>query len=61
MDPYEVLANAIIVRAVDDYRSRSDPDAVKEIERFFLSEWFRVLSKADGNKILCKLREEKET
>ena len=53
--PYENLANAIILRAVDDYRealgilrySPNDKDASiskDEIERFFRSGWFGLLT-----------------
>lgn len=41
MDPYEELANAIIVQACKDYRLTDNEDDLKEIERFFHSEWFR--------------------
>ena len=70
MDPYEKLANAIVIRAADDYRSarrklKRNPRnqlalAEKdEIERFFLSGWIKVLTKANGGMILRKLKEER--
>lgn len=69
MDGYEQLANAIILKAVDDYRSASkvlarkprDVLAQREIsqrERFFLSSWFQVLTSIDGASLLEKLRKE---
>lgn len=64
---YENLTNAIILQAVDDYRKliREDLDTqyikrntIKEIEEFFLSEWFSMLAKADGKTILNRLKKE---
>ena len=66
---WEDLANAIILKAVDDYRLasqriRSVPDdeksrkRMREVERFFRSEWFRQLSDIDGSTILYNLRRE---
>ena len=69
-DPYENLANAIVLQAVKDYR-----DAIKrlkkkssnqaamadamECERFFRSGWFGVLSKVDPEFLIKELRKEK--
>ena len=66
MDPYEKLANAVVLTAVRDYR-----DAVKklthgkknvvaestkhECERFFRSQHFSVFTKLDGRAILSQL------
>lgn len=61
MDPYENLANAIVIRAADDYRMTENPKELKEIEAFFLSGWFTALTKTDGGSILKMLREEKAT
>ena len=69
MDPYEELANAIIIQAAKDYRaagkalkktpgSMSDIKTVRECERFFNSDWFRTLTNVDGGSLLEKLREE---
>lgn len=68
-DPYQNLANAIVLSAVKDWRA-----AVKklkkrpkhelslqmkaECERFFLSEWFETLTSVDGEVILKKLKQE---
>lgn len=68
-DPYENLANAIVLQAVKDWRSavrtlkkrtRYDPakQMQEECERFFLSDWFSVLTSVDGRLLLRKLREE---
>ena len=59
MDPYEELANAIIVQACKDYRLTDNEDDLKEIERFFHSEWFSVLTSLDPDLLIKKLRKEK--
>jgi hypothetical protein len=69
MDGYEQLANAIILKAVDDYRSTRiilarEPNNVmaqREVigcEKFFLSSWFQTLTSIDGASLLEKLRKE---
>ena len=45
MNPYEELANAIILQAVKDYRLTDDERELQEIECFFRSDWLDVLSK----------------
>lgn len=60
MNPYEDLANAIIMQAVRDYRKTQYEGTHIEIEAFFKSEWFKVLSAADGILIMKKLRRELE-
>ena len=68
-EPYQDLANAIILMAVKDYR-----DALKklkkrpcygpaqnmknEVERFFRSDWYRELTSVDGNILIKKLKSE---
>lgn len=59
MDPYENMANAIILQAVKDYRLTDDEQELAEIERFFRSGWFGVLSKVDPEYLIKKLRKEK--
>ena len=69
MHGYNLLANGIILKAVDDYRSARktlarDPDnvlaqrQVSQCEKFFLSGWFQVLSNVDGSFVLKKLKAE---
>ena len=69
MDPYENLANAIILSAVKDYRDAKrklkrkprNEDAklmVEDCERFFCSDWFGALSNVDGKALLKRLKEE---
>lgn len=69
MNGYEELANTIIINAVCDYRGAKkalarNPDntlAQRQAglcERFFLSDWFKILSNVDGEVVLEKLRKE---
>ena len=60
MNPYEDLANAIIMQAVRDYRKTNFEGTHIEVEAFFKSEWFKVLSTADGKYIIKMLRKELE-
>lgn len=68
-DPYERLANGIIMQAVSDYRAAikkvfrnpKNKDAlqdVMEIEKFFRSQWYQALTGVDGEYLIRKLREE---
>jgi hypothetical protein len=69
MDPYEKLANAIVLLAAKDYRSalkrlkkypsdREAKAAVLELERFFRSGWYSVLTSVDGEYLIENLRKE---
>ena len=66
---WENLSNAIILKAVEDYRRarrrvRHFPDqkgaqaTIKEVERFFRSWWFAQLTDINGEMLIRKLREE---
>lgn len=68
-DPYENLANAIVLQAVKDYRSAlrtlkrnknsySARRMKEEVERFFLSDWFSELTELNGAFLMRKIREE---
>ena len=68
-DGWEDLAEAIILKAVEDYRHtnnrlRKTPDDPRlqnqkaEIEEFFLSAWFRVLTDLNGKRLLHRLQSE---
>jgi len=59
MDPYENLANAIILRAVEDYRLTDNEKELEEIEAFFHSYWFATLTRLDPDLLIKKLRKEK--
>ena len=68
-NPYEALANAIVLRAVDDYRlalkkvkknpsNREALDEALRVERFFKSHWYQVLTSVDGEYLINRLRKE---
>lgn len=68
-DPYEDLANAIVIQAAKDYRGanavlRRKPGsyaakAMKlDVERFFASPWFGELTNLDPHILLSRLQEE---
>lgn len=59
MDPYENLANAIIIQACKDYRLTENETKIKELEDFFHSEWFSVLTSLDPDPLINELRKEK--
>jgi hypothetical protein len=59
LNPYENLANAIILQAAKDYRLTDDEQQLQEIERFFRSGWFGVLSKVDPEFLIKELQKEK--
>jgi len=70
-DPYENLANAIILQAVKDYRAarkklkkrKKNEDAklmAEGCESFFRSDWFATLTSIDGEMLLNKLQEEEK-
>ena len=59
MNPYEELANAIILQAVKDYRLTDDEAKLAEIERSSAPAGLSVLSKADPEYLIRKLRKEK--
>ena len=67
---WEDFAQAIILKAIEDYRNAMKParysseikkarGAIREIERFFRSEWFEVLTELDGETLIRKLKEER--
>ena len=66
---WEDLAQAIIMKAVEDYRkarrrARHFPDqkgaqaTIREVEQFFRSRWFAQLTDIDGEMLIKRLREE---
>ena len=71
MDQFEGLANAIIIQAAVDYRLalkqlRQNPlfqPAIRmsyEVERFFRSDWFSILTRINGIELLTRLKTEVE-
>lgn len=59
LDPYEKLANAIILQAVEDYRNSDYQKSWDSIEQFFRSGWFSTLTNLDGEELIAALRKEK--
>lgn len=71
MNPYENLANAVVLQAVKDYRdaarklSRGKKNIMAEqrkteCETFFKSQYFNVFTTLDGNALLSQLEKEVE-
>lgn len=67
MNPYENLANAIVVKAAEDYRGslrvlRCHPDdrnaliEQRRLEAFFRSGWFGTLTNLDGSMLMRKIK-----
>lgn len=61
MSGWERLANAIIEQAVDDFRTKPSclvaPDySDEEVEWFFKSRWFGVLTSLDGEELFEKMK-----
>ena len=70
-DNYQDLANAIVVRAVKDYRkalkrlirfpsSSSAEREIKKLEEFFHSDYYKLLTSLDGELLIEKLKDELE-
>ena len=68
-EPYQNLANAIVLTAVKDYRTAlrrlkrkpNNKDAAAErdsIEEFFRSDWFAVLTELDPEYLITELNKE---
>lgn len=68
MSWYTHLANSIVLQGVTDYRKAlrgikihptiSPEVTKKECEDFFLSEWFSILTKVEGKRLMRELQEE---
>lgn len=69
MNPYQNLANAVVLQAVDDYRRAlrdkpcyghygSSEEMIRDCEKFFNSNYFQLLTKCDGEYLIYKLKEE---
>jgi hypothetical protein len=60
---YQDLANAIILKAVNDYRSAllsKRQNRINEIELFFRSDYFQNLTNVEPEMIIEKLKKEME-
>lgn len=56
---YTALANAIIEKAVKEYRSAyATSQSRNALKRFFLSEWFATLTEIDGKLLVARLEQE---
>ena len=69
MPGYQILANAIVEQAVKDYRDalrrlKKNPNSkgamadAMEIEKFFHSPWYGVLTQVDPDYLIDRLRKE---
>ena len=69
MDGFEELINAIIVRAVKDYRyvlkkcirypySKEWQTEKRKLEQFFHSAWYKALTNLDSEILIRKIKEE---
>jgi hypothetical protein len=69
MDPYENLANAIVLQAVKDYRetlkmlaqhpyNKKALSIREEVEGFFRSGWFSALTELDPEMLIENLKAE---
>ena len=69
MNPYQELAAAVVLQAVKDYRTairrkKRNPEnrgarmRIREVERFFRSKWYRMLTDIDPDEVLWILRKE---
>jgi hypothetical protein len=69
MDPWQSLANAIVILAAKDYRAalrrlRRNPKSktalseIADLERFFRSDWYAMLTNVPGETLIRKLKEE---
>ena len=62
IDPYENLANAIVLQAIADYRHLWDRDIEdrdkKKIIKFFRSRWFVILTNIDSDWLIERLEKE---
>ena len=68
-EPYEMLANAIVLQAVEDYRRalrklKSNPEygpalyTKRAVERLFRSRWYGELTNVDPDILLNELKKE---
>ena len=67
-DPYQNLVNAIVAQAAQDYlsalkklkknpRNRMAMDEAMQLEKFFHSGWYEILTDVDPDYLIRKLRE----
>lgn len=56
---YRMLADAIILQSVRDYRRCGCYKVQMSIENFFRSDWFSTICGLDGERLIRKLRQER--
>ena len=67
MSPYQAIANAVVEQAAKDYRQallkqKKEPNMpehaarVRDLERFFRSDWYGVLTGLDGECLMASMR-----
>ena len=72
MKSYEALANAVIAQAARDYRRtlkvlRKNPNSraglanKKELEKFFHSDYYRILTTLDADYLMERVKKEVES
>lgn len=59
LEPWERLANGIVLQGVSDWRRTNDIGVIRETERFFRSDWYKQLTNVSGEYLIKKLRIEK--
>ena len=69
-DPYEELANAVVIQACEDYKrayichlrsngkGKRTQKQLEELESFFRSDWYKTLTEVDGELLMERLRNE---
>ena len=69
MNPFEELANAVVIQAAKDYikalktlrkypRDKDAGSVKDDCERFFRSSWYKTLTSVDGEFLMRKLQKE---
>lgn len=59
MDGYEALRNAIVIQACDDLLEAykiNKRKTIKEVEKFFRSDYYKTLCKIDGELIIQEMK-----
>lgn len=64
-EPYQLLANAIVVQAVRDYEKfykaymknpcKDNLARLNHLRKFFLGEWFKALTKVNGEWLVSRI------
>lgn len=66
-DPVENMANAIVLQAVADYRNALNgvgygpipaEQVIVELEKFFRSTWYQMLTRVKGEYLIERLKQE---